>query len=431
MRVYVILRLLKYFEIEGVLMNKLPLLKYFTFYSLIAFLFTGTSLILFINSHMVNERIESMEQMTHLSLYSIIEPELYPNDYKSALTKEKFNVLDMKLQHIAENENILGIKIWNASSSVIYSKNSNIIETRVNNKTNLDEAFKDKQNYNISNDLVNDKTIKVIKIYLPIEISNSIVGVYEIIKPYAEIETHMKPVIRNIFLIVFSGLLILYLLLIKIMYASSMKMRKQNEALIKNSNDLKEAYSKLNLSYKSTILALSKAIDARDTYTAGHSERVTQISLKIGQAIGLSSEQLNALEIAALFHDVGKIGIPDQVLNKPGKLTDEEFNQIKEHSSIGVDILKSIEFLDDTLTMILHHHEKYDGSGYPSGISGEAIPLESRIICVADSYDSMTSDRPYRKGLPHSVAVDELIKFKGIQFDPKIVDAFLKINFEE
>jgi HD-GYP domain-containing protein (c-di-GMP phosphodiesterase class II) len=240
----------------------------------------------------------------------------------------------------------------------------------------------------------------------------------------------MKSVIRTISIIVFSGLLILYLLLIKIMYDSSMKMIKQNEALIHKSNSLKEAYSKLNLSYKNTIIALTKAVDARDTYTAGHSERVTQISFKIDEVLGLSPDQLNVLEIAALFHDVGKIGIPDQVLNKPGKLTVKEFNQIKEHPSIGVNILKTIEFLGNTLPMILHHHEKYDGSGYPFGISRETIPLESRIICVADSYDAMTSDRPYRKGLTHSVAVDELIKFKGIQFDPIIVEAFLKIDFE-
>jgi HD-GYP domain-containing protein (c-di-GMP phosphodiesterase class II) len=413
-------------------MKKLSLLRYFAFYSLISFLFTGVSLILFINRHMTNERIDSMEQITHVALDYIVEPELSSTDYNAGLSKEKSDVLDMKFQHFIESENVLGIKIWNTSNSVIYSKNDRLIETKANNnKTNLDEAFANNQNYLVSNDLVNGKAAKVIKIYLPIQINNSIVGVYEIIKPYDEIDMHMKPVIRVISIIVFSGLLILYLLLTKIMYNSSIKMLKQNDALIHKSNDLKEAYSKLNSSYKSTVLALSKAIDARDTYTAGHSERVTNLSLKIGQALNLPQDQLNVLEIAALFHDVGKIGIPDKVLNKPGKLTDEEFNQIKEHPSIGVDILKTIDFLDKTLPMILHHHEKYKGNGYPSGISGEAIPLESRIICVADSYDAMTSDRPYRKGLPHDVAVNELIKFKGIQFDTQIVDAFLKINIEE
>lgn len=412
-------------------MKKLLLLKYFTFYSLLAFLFTGGALILFINGHMVNEQINSIEQITHIALDYIIEPELSSNDYNKTLSEEKFNILNTKLQHFSEDENILDIKIWNTNNSVIYSNNIRIIETKDNNKANLDEAFANKQNSLISNDIVNGKTTKVVKIYVPIQIKSSIVGVYEVVKPYDEIDMHMKPVILTISTIVISGLLILYLLLTKIMYDSSIKMLKQNEALILKSNDLEEAYSKLNLSYKSTVLALSKAIDARDTYTAGHSERVTYLSLKIGQALNLSSEQLNVLEIAALFHDVGKIGIPDKVLNKPGKLTDEEFNQIKEHPSIGVDILKTIEFLDEAFPMIFHHHEKYNGSGYPSGISGDAIPLEARIICVADSYDAMTSDRPYRKGLPHAVAVDELIKYKGIQFDPKIVDAFLKINIEE
>ena len=271
-------------------MNKLPLLKYFTIYSLIAFLITGFSLILFINSHMINERIDSIEQMTHLALDYIVEPELSTEDYNATLSKQKFNILDVKLQHISDSENILGIKIWNKSSLLIYSKSNMIMGTKGNNKANLDDAFKNKQNYLISKDLFNGKAIKVIKIYLPIQVNNSIVGVYEIIKPYAEIDMHMKPVIRTISIIVFLGLLILYLLLIKIMYDSSIKMLKQNEALIHKSFDLKEAYSKLNRSYKSTVLALSKAIDARDMYTAGHSERVTKISLKIGEALGLSSD---------------------------------------------------------------------------------------------------------------------------------------------
>lgn len=149
---------------------------------------------------------------------------------------------------------------------------------------------------------------------------------------------------------------------IKIIYSLSIKILKQNEALINKSNDLEEAYSKLNSSYKNTVLTLSKAIDARDRYTAGHSERVTYLSLKIGQALNLSSEQLNTLEIAALFHDVGKIVITDKVLNKPDKLTDEEFNQIKEHPSIGVDILKTIDFLNNALPKNKYYKLKKQGS---------------------------------------------------------------------
>jgi hypothetical protein len=211
---------------------------------------------------MVNDKMDSIEKLENLTLYSTVVPELSTKDYNTTLSKEKFDILDMKLTHLATNENILNFKIWNANNLAIYSNNDTIIETKVNNKTNLDEAFKNKQNHLISNVLVNGKNIKVIKIYLPIEVNKSIVGIYEIIKPYAEIEMHMKTIIRTISIIIFSGLLILYLLLVKIMYYSSMKMLNQNEALIHKSNDLTEAYSNLNLSYKSTILALSKAVDA-------------------------------------------------------------------------------------------------------------------------------------------------------------------------
>jgi len=135
---------------------------------------------------------------------------------------------------------------------------------------------------------------------------------------------------------------------------------------------------------------------------------------------------LDKLEISALFHDIGKLGVPDSILLKPGKLDELEFQKIKEHPTIGVNILKNIEFLKGSFPIILHHHERYAGNGYPDGISGKDIPLEARILCVADTYDAMTSDRPYRKALPHEEAVAEIIRFKGSQFDPEIVDAFLK-----
>lgn len=191
---------------------------------------------------------------------------------------------------------------------------------------------------------------------------------------------------------------------------------------------MEHAYTALNSSYKNTIATLSNAVDARDPYTAGHSDRVAAISMVIGEKLGLSSELLEKLEISAMFHDIGKLGVPDNILLKPGKLDELEFQKIKEHPSIGVSILKNIDFLKNSLPIILHHHERYSGGGYPDGISKGDIPLEARIICVADTYDAMTSDRPYRKGLSHEEAIVEIVKFKGIQFDPEIVDSFLTID---
>jgi uncharacterized domain HDIG len=379
---------------------------------------------------MKNDKINSIEQVTHLTIHYIIEQELSSSDYSHTLSEEKTKTLDDKLKHIMEENNILESVIWNNSKSIIYSSNKNITEVQPSNEKILNQVLNGKYSYFITNLQYENRMIKIIKIYIPITINKYVVGIYEIIKPYDEIQMHMNQVTKMSAIIVSSGLLILYLLLLKIVYNSSVTMVKQNEELVKNAHDIKLAYSKLNMTYKNTILAISKAIDARDQYTAGHSERVAKIALAIGQALNLPKEQLETLELSALFHDVGKIGIPDYILNKPARLTDEEFNKIKEHPSIGVDILKTIDFLSQALPIILHHHERFDGGGYPEGIKGINIPFESRIICVADSYDTMTSDRPYRNGLPHEVAVSELLKNRDIQFDSNVVDAFFKVDIE-
>lgn len=202
-------------------------------------------------------------------------------------------------------------------------------------------------------------------------------------------------------------------------------MISQNEALSKQTEELEMSFSKLNSSYKNTMIALSNAVDARDPYTAGHSGRVNRIAMEIGQGMGLTGKQLESLESASLFHDIGKLGVPDVILNKPDKLTNDEYEKIKKHPAIGVNILKTIDFVNSAIPGILHHHERYAGGGYPAGIKGDQIPLEARIIAVADAYDAMTSDRPYRKALSHDTAVSEIVKYRGIQFDAGVVEAFM------
>lgn len=263
---------------------------------------------------------------------------------------------------------------------------------------------------------------------LGVLISNHARGVFEVYIPYDKVKQHIDMLNRIITLVMFAGLLILYLFLLKIIHNASNTLVSQNRSLQEQKGALEKSYAALNSTYKNTVTTLSKAVDARDPYTAGHSERVATISLEIGKELRLSKERLETLEISALFHDIGKLGVPDNILLKPGKLDELEFQKIKEHSSIGVNILKDIDFLKDTLPIILHHHEQYSGNGYPCRISGQDIPLEARIICVADTYDAMTSDRPYRKGLSHEDAIAEITKFKGIQFDPEIVDGFLSID---
>lgn len=176
---------------------------------------------------------------------------------------------------------------------------------------------------------------------------------------------------------------------------------------------------------KSTIKALAAAIDAKDPYTRGHSQRVVQYSLMSGRSLALSPRELEIIEYAGILHDVGKIGIPDAILSKKGPLTEQEYSAVREHPQISTNIIDGIIFLEPVRDIVLHHHEKYNGSGYPSGLIGEGIPLGARILTVADAFDAMTTDRPYRAHMNQNHALNELRKYTGRQFCPIAVDAFL------
>ena len=185
-------------------------------------------------------------------------------------------------------------------------------------------------------------------------------------------------------------------------------------------------FNDLKLSYFDTIKAVTNSIEARDPYTRGHSKRVGEIAKEIAEELDWSQEEKDLIDWGAVLHDVGKIGVPDTVLKKPGKLTDEEYGIIKSHPSIGVEIVKEISFLEPILPYVLEHHERYDGKGYPKGLVGEGISVKARLLAIADCYDAMTTDRPYRKGLEPDIAYDEIVKNAGTQFDPELVEAFKK-----
>jgi HD-GYP domain-containing protein (c-di-GMP phosphodiesterase class II) len=185
-------------------------------------------------------------------------------------------------------------------------------------------------------------------------------------------------------------------------------------------------YQALDKLFMSSITSIVEAIDAKDPYTKGHSVRVVEYSMLIGEALKLEKEPLKTLEVSAILHDVGKIGIPDEILRKPGRLTDEEYAYIKKHPKFGAEIITPIAQMKDLMPNILHHHERYDGHGYPDGIQGKAIPLCARIIAIADSFDAMTSGRLYRSKFTDDQAYQELLDHRGTQFDPKLVEVFIK-----
>ena len=188
-----------------------------------------------------------------------------------------------------------------------------------------------------------------------------------------------------------------------------------------------QLYVDLKNYYMQTMAALANAVEAKDKYTMGHSERVSFLAEEFGKYIKLKPKQINILRKAGLLHDIGKIGIDDSILNKPAKLTNNEMLSIKDHPELGVKILKDVNFLKGVHEAILHHHERYDGTGYPHGLSGKQIPFNAAILTVVDAYDAMTSDRAYRSALPFQEAIDTLKQEAGIQFHPYISEKFVEM----
>jgi putative nucleotidyltransferase with HDIG domain len=215
---------------------------------------------------------------------------------------------------------------------------------------------------------------------------------------------------------------------------SAIKSIDQMREIKRINDELNETNQKLEKAYMESIETLRYTVEAKDPYTKGHSDRVAQYSLLIGKKMGLSEEEQNKLLIGGLFHDIGKIGVPDTILRKTERLTDEEYSEIKNHPSIGAHILAPATIFQDVIPIVKHHHEKYDGRGYPAQLKGEDIPLYARIAAVADTFDAMTSKRPYRDALPVETVIAEVERCKGTQFDPQIADIFLDIlknNYNE
>lgn len=222
------------------------------------------------------------------------------------------------------------------------------------------------------------------------------------------------------------------------------RLREQNKKLIRENEKyqkhLEEMVVKrtaqLEEAVFGSLVILASTIEAKDPYTKGHSNRVRLISIEIARKMGLSEKEIDILEYGAMLHDVGKIGVRDDILQKKGKLTDEEFDHIKSHPTVGAKIVEDISYYKPMIACIKHHHEKYDGTGYPDSLKGREIPLLARIIATADTYDAMTSTRPYREGLSKEKSISILKEIRGIQLDPNIVDVFInhriyEIDFDE
>ncbi|RXG65996.1 HD-GYP domain-containing protein [Candidatus Atribacteria bacterium 1244-E10-H5-B2] len=211
----------------------------------------------------------------------------------------------------------------------------------------------------------------------------------------------------------------------------TLELIKLNEDLKQDMTKRKKAEERLKKTMNATIETMSKMIEAKDPYTSGHQHRVCQLAVPLARELGLPEDKIEGIRIASLIHDIGKIGLPAEILSNPTKLTEIEFNLIKNHSQMGHDIFKSIDFSYPIARIVLQHHEKMNGSGYPRGLKGDEILLEAKIICVADVVEAMSSHRPYRPALGIDAALEEISKNKGILYDPEVVDVCLELFKEK
>lgn len=412
-------------------MKKYPLIKLFTFYSFIAFVLTGLILSYITFNHIKKDKIVNLFEVSQVVLETALYNTESITDFETQFTSIEQKQVKLYVNNYLEQYKLKAITIINNQFQTVLSSENESFNFDTSTRTNLNNLFSNNSRFTVSNlfttdDINNDDKTKF-NLFIPIKLNTGQVAVAILQYPDSIISSHALELVRVISLTLSGGLLLLFLLLTSIMLETSKTIVKQNNILIHQNAELEISNKLLDDSYKSTVIAMSNAVDARDPYTAGHSSRVSKISTMIAREMNLDNSFIDTLEYGTLFHDIGKIGIPDNILNKPGKLTYEEFEQIKRHPEVGYKILSNVAFLNESLPLITHHHERYDGKGYPNQLIGQDIPLGSRIIAIADTFDAMTSDRPYRQALSTEIAITEIVKNSGSQFDPDIVDYFLRI----
>jgi putative nucleotidyltransferase with HDIG domain len=267
----------------------------------------------------------------------------------------------------------------------------------------------------------------VLEVYAPVIAGDGeVIGAYEVYADASPLEASIADRKREIWAAIVGVFLLLWVLLLALARSASSTLRRQTTVLRERSIALSESYRRLEESSLEAIESLNATVEAKDPYTAGHSLRVQRIAVSIGQELGLSVKDLDALRFGALFHDIGKIAIPDILLTKPGRLTEDEYELMKRHSAEGARIVAKFGRLRDSVAIIRHHHERWDGRGYPEGLAGEDIPVAAAIAGLADAWDAMTIERPYQRALSPGEALEEVRACRGTQFVPAVVDAFFE-----
>ena len=338
-------------------------------------------------------------------------------------------------EDLARRPNVVNVKVWTADGTLAWT---GLAPERIGNTYPLGgglakaietgEADGHLEELTEEEDSAEASGItKLLEVYAPIRSEGEIVGAYEIYADAAPLEASIADRRRVIWVTTAAVFALLWLGLVLLVRNASKTVTRQTDLLRERTRALAESYERLEESALEAIETLNAAVEAKDPDTAGHSRRVQRIAVAIGQELGLTPKELEAVRFGGMFHDIGKLAVPDSILTKPAKLTEEEYERIKEHSGEGARIVAKLGRLRGAVPIIRHHHERWDGRGYPDGLAGAEIPLAAAVVGLADAWDAMTTERPYHRALELDEAFAEVREGRGTQFSPEVVDAFFSV----
>jgi putative nucleotidyltransferase with HDIG domain len=340
-----------------------------------------------------------------------IAPELQPDDFTGTLRADRRVLLDALFHAHGISDRALRIRLWRADGRLLYS---NIQEPTAPVVAGADFTTPNGFEMFLKNRrLVESATPGVVRFFVPVQVEGNSkpLAAFEIFYDLAPLRQQLGHIRRTVLTAVPLGMLVLYVSVYALISTASRRLLSQQADLV--------------VAHLGTYQSLASAIDAKDSHMADHSTNVADLAVRVARALGLRATEIDEVRITARLHDVGKIGVPDAILMKPGPLNEEEREQMRTHAVGGYEILRSAPLPDDVKLSVRHSHERWDGTGYPEGLASEAIPLYARIVAVVDAYDAMTNDRPYRKALPVDEAIRRLEREAGGQFDPRVVRLFI------
>ena len=408
----------------NVIISRLSLIQRFSILCFTALILFGIALGWVVSNALERNMLKSAHDQTAETVAGYVQAEFAPGDFLAPKTGAEYDSFSTKVRTIPLGATVSKLKFWNRGGVVIWSQDRELVGKSFPDNEHLYAALGGAVGTCISgpshingkyNNLGAEPRGDVLELYVPITFTDEceIIGVVEVYEDMGPLYASIASQRRIVWLSLGGGFSLLFLVLYGIVSKASGKIQAQ-------SAELKDMV--VNLTG-----AMAHALDAKSPWTKGHSERVGMYSEQVALKMGLPKAEIKNLRIAGLLHDIGKIGTYDSLLEKPGRLTPEEFAIVKKHPEQGVKILSGIKQLEDIIPLIAHHHERYDGKGYPAGIGGEKIPLGARILHVADSFEAITDNRPYRRARGYREAIREIKRHTGRQFDPEVVEAFLEV----